>query len=323
MGTTLLLYAANAAEAPIRRAVPPQFWPGHLHRLMWADGHCTVDLGALTDAREVLPCLSARSPAPWGYQCALEYETATGHSGRTALDPVGAFAAAETNGGTKAVASVTDLLLIREPLQRAVLHLRAQGIHARDSALLSISIRDHGAAPAPAATGPGADIAVPARSQMVLRADLASHVCSPTSVAMLLDYYGHSTDIYELIAEARHQPSGLYGVWPANVHAATRRGLMGYLLHFPGWDAARALLDAGMPIVASVRYEEGDLRDAAIPQTNGHLLVLRGYDGDKVMVNDPAAKAEAEVARTYDLKEFCRVWLGNSAVGYVLFEEGV
>ena len=138
---------------------------------------------------------------------------------------------------------------------------------------------------------------------------------------MLLDHYGHSADIYELISAARHQSSGLYGVWPANIHAANRRGLMGYLLHFPNWDAARALLDAGLPIVASVRYEEGELRNAAIPRTNGHLLVLRGYEGDKVLVNDPAAKTDSEVKRTYDLKEYCRIWLQGSAVGYVLYDQ--
>ena len=94
---------------------------------------------------------------------------------------------------------------------------------------------------------------------------------------------------------------------------------MGYLLHFPRWETARELLDAGYPLIASVRYDEGELRDGAVHKTSGHLLIVRGYENDRVLVNDPAADCDGQVARTYDLSEFCAVWLERSAVGYVLF----
>lgn len=319
MSNALLLFAQGLDEAALQRVVPPPIRPKQIEPLAWNGDEFSFDLpsAALADALEILPCLSIVHDGAWGYQFALECETKAGHSSRAVLDPIGSFVSPEVRAANEAVAAEIDLLRIRSPWQTATLHLRVQGVAPTVPALLSVSVRRKGTVPVPTFTGRDTALAVPPQSQMVLRPELASHVCSPTSVAMLLSYYGHSADIYDVIAEARHQPSGLYGVWPANIHAAARRGLLGYLLHFPSWEAAHALLDAGFPIVASVRYEEGELSQAAIERTSGHLLVVRGCSGDTVLVNDPAANDE--VARAYDLAEFCKVWLERSAVGYVLF----
>ncbi len=327
MSNALLLFAQGLDEAALQRAVPLSIWPKQIGPLAWTSassveshgGEFSFDLppAALEGALEILPCLSVVHRGAWGYQFALECTTKAGHSSRAVLDPIGSFVGAEVSATNEAVSAEIDLLHIRSPLQAATLHLRVQGVSPTAPALLSVSVRRKGAVPAPTFTSRDTALAVPPQSQMVLRPELASHVCSPTSVAMLLAYYGRSADIYDVIAEARHQPSGLYGVWPANIHAAARRGLLGYLLHFPSWEAARALLNSGFPIVASVRYEVGELSRAAIARTSGHLLVVRGCAEDTVLVNDPAANDE--VARAYDLAEFCKVWLERSAVGYVLF----
>ena len=319
MSNSFLLFSQGLDEAALQRAVPPPIRPKQIEPLAWCGDEFSFDLpaAALAGALEILPCLSVIQDGAWGYQFALECETKAGHSIRTVLDPIGSFVGAAASAENEAVAAEIDLWRIRTPLQAATLHLCVQGVAPTASALLSVSVRRKGAVPVPTLTNRDTALAVPPQSQMVLRPELASHVCSPTSVAMLLAYYGHGADIYDVIAEARHQPSGLYGVWPANIHAAARRGLLGYLLHFPSWAAARALLDAGFPIVASVRYEVGELSRAAIERTSGHLLVVRGCAGDMVLVNDPAAKDE--VSRAYDLAEFCKVWLERSAVGYVLF----
>ena len=319
MSNTFLLFSQGLDEAALQRAVPPSIRPKQIEPLAWRGDEFSFSLppAVLAGALEILPCLSVFYKGEWGYQFALECETKTGHSSRAVLDPIGSFVSTEVSATNEAVAAEIDLLHIHTPLQAATLHLHVQGVAPTAPALLSVSVRRKGAVPAPTFASRDTTLAVPTQSQMVLRPELASHVCSPTSVAMLLAYYGHSADIYDVISEAHHQPSGLYGVWPANIHAAARRGLLGYLLHFPSWEAACALLDAGFPIVASVRYEVGELGRAAIERTSGHLLVVRGYAGDTVLVNDPAAKDE--VARAYDLVEFCKIWLERSAVGYVLF----
>jgi hypothetical protein len=71
--------------------------------------------------------------------------------------------------------------------------------------------------------------------------------------------------------------------------------------------------------VASVRYGAGELTGAAAPETPGHLLVLTGWDGEDVLVNDPAAPTPASVGRRYRRDELERVWLERTGVGYVIF----
>ena len=162
-------------------------------------------------------------------------------------------------------------------------------------------------------------MAVPVLSQMDASAAVARRICSPACVAMVLRYWGHVAGAESLAAEMFHPSLDLYGVWPAAIAAAARRRLGGYLLRFPDWNASRWCLDAGLPIIASIRYAAGELTGAAIAETSGHLVVVTGYDGDAVLVNDPAASPASRVARRYARDEFEHVWLARAGVGYVFF----
>src|SRR5205809_425157 len=79
---------------------------------------------------------------------------------------------------------------------------------------------------------------------------LGARICSPTSVAMVLGYWGRATAPAALAAEILHPALDIYGVWPAAVRAAAARGVAGYLLRFPDWGAVRWCLARGIPIVA-------------------------------------------------------------------------
>jgi len=136
---------------------------------------------------------------------------------------------------------------------------------------------------------------------------------------MVLAYYGTHVPVAELAREIFHRDLDIYGVWPAAIRAAGRRGIAGYLLRFPDWSAAEWCLAQGMPIIASVRYGAGELTDAAVTQTPGHLLVLTGHDAGHVFVNDPAAPTASGVSRRYRLDQLRRIWLERGGVGYVLF----
>jgi hypothetical protein len=220
-----------------------------------------------------------------------------------------------------------DVFRARAPVEAARLRLR---LRAPEPAAVLASPWMVALSASPTATGsvtptlaaptaPAARIAVPARSQMEAEASIAPRICSPTCVAMVLDFWRRPTPLGELAAEMYHPGVDLYGVWPTATMAAGRRGLAGYLLRFPDWDAAAWCLSRGLPVIASVRYQSGELAGAAVAQTQGHLIVLTGWEGDDVLVNDPAAPSAAAVGRRYRRDQLERVWLGRNGVGYVLF----
>jgi hypothetical protein len=169
------------------------------------------------------------------------------------------------------------------------------------------------------AAAPPVCLAVPSVSQMEADPALAHRICSPTCVAMVLDYWRRPANVAALAREMFHPATDLYGVWPAAILVAARRGVAGYLLRFPDWGAAAWCLARGMPVIASVRYAAGELTGAAASATPGHLLVLTGYEDGVALVNDPAAPTAATVARRYSVAELRRVWLDRASVGYVLF----
>jgi hypothetical protein len=272
-------------------------------------------------AHRLVPALSALGSSPAGFRFELSTYAAGAWSPWISGATVGR--ARLPDGSTRGAALVCEIdeFIADPPAERVRMVLRAQadGPSAALAEPWCVSLSSwspgdetsHGAA--------GARLVVPALSQMEQDATIRHRVCSPTCVAMVLAYYGRHVAVADLAREMFQPELDIYGLWPAAIRAASRRGIGGYLLRFPDWAAAAWCLERGMPVIASVRYATGELTDAAIAQTTGHLLVLTGYGGDHVDVNDPAAPRASDVARRYRLDELRRVWLTRSGVGYVLF----
>ena len=157
---------------------------------------------------------------------------------------------------------------------------------------------------------------VPPRTQMAAPEPLRSRICSPTCVSMALDHLGVAHDFDELLVAAHHRPTDLYGVWPQNVWAASRWAVLGATEATTDWGAARGMLDAGHPFVASIAFDAGGLDGAPLPSSRGHLVIVRGIQNNRVLVNDPAAPTVTDVPRRYDLEEFQNAWLGGRGVFY-------
>ena len=333
MLTDLFLAASGFEPTSLAEVIPPACRrPIALApRPVPVDGDVLVDLPAWTPRGAVshlLPALSILGADEYSYRFELSVHAAGGWSPWVGGAALGAVSFAPIPARAGALGADIDVFLTTEPVEAVRLRLRLHGGDRQrlltNRWFVSLSASDGVVEASAARPAPGrVSLDVPPRSQMEEDETIRHRICSPTSVAMVLEYLGARADTRALATAMFHAGLDLYGVWPAAIRAAGRHGVVGYLLRFPDWAAAAWCLAARLPIIASVRYAAGELTGAAMPETAGHLLVLVGYDGDRVLVNDPAAPDRRSVKRAYRLDELERVWLARSGVGYVLFRPPV
>ena len=162
-------------------------------------------------------------------------------------------------------------------------------------------------------------IEVPFRSQKSEDATVADRICSPTSVAMVMEYFGVDVPTKDVAALLHDPEERIYGNWVRAVQGAHELGLAGHLESFEDLESAEALLARGQPIIASIRTAAGDIPNAPYEQTQGHLLVLTGTDErGNIRVNDPAAVNAASGVTTYPRQAIHKAWILNGGIAYIL-----
>ena len=160
---------------------------------------------------------------------------------------------------------------------------------------------------------------VPGRSQRVEDKAISSRICSPTSVAMVVEYRKRRVPTAVMAATIYDTSHDIYGNWPRAIQGAFTYGVPGYLDRFADWHRVEKHIANGQPLIISIRSGKGDIEAAPFAYPGGHLLVLTGFDGaDGVHVNDPAANSAAEAPRVYRRHELEKVWMGRGGTAYVL-----
>jgi len=152
----------------------------------------------------------------------------------------------------------------------------------------------------------------PAYSQMAQPVPYARDICSPVSLAMALDRLGRRTGPLGAAIRVLDSTENIYGNWFFNTAYAGTQGLYSFLTRMNSLEEARMFLAAGIPIIASVTFNPGELKGSPLKKTRGHLLVIKGFDTKgNVVTNDPAAPDEKTVERVYYRAQFAAAWLKN------------
>ncbi|WP_254843091.1 peptidase C39 family protein [Deinococcus marmoris] len=191
---------------------------------------------------------------------------------------------------------------------------RLMSFNTSDTAL---RFQDQGRAGQPTAWN--RSLTVPGRSQMIYP-NGGEVWCSPTSVSMILGFWKRPVRVPDA-ARATFDPAyDGFGNWPFNTAYAATQGLQGLVTRMGSLRDAEAYLVRGLPLAVSLRLKAGELPGAPLSWSNGHLLVLRGFDaGGNPMVNDSAARSDDTVSRVYPRAVFERLWLGHAGgMAYVM-----
>ncbi|HOX28461.1 MAG TPA: C39 family peptidase, partial [bacterium] len=169
------------------------------------------------------------------------------------------------------------------------------------------------------------DIAVPFISQHDAAAVknsgmISAGCCAPTSVAMVLNYYGIPVSVETIGLRAYDHYDGIFGNWVYLAAAASEFGLEASVRRFSSWRDVEKLLKDTIPVIISVSYGKGDLTPKPNRESRGHLIVVRGFtESGDVICNDPdGGENVSGEGLVYDRDELGRAFFGHGGVGIVI-----
>ncbi|GAC1414446.1 MAG: peptidase C39 family protein [Candidatus Velthaea sp.] len=161
-----------------------------------------------------------------------------------------------------------------------------------------------------------ATLDVPALSQYLQDRPAERGWCSPTTLAMLLAYWGSSPALVDVVHGVYDEAYGGTGNWSFNMAYASSFGYRASVVHLDSLAHASHFVAAGIPLALSYSWSADELPGAPLEHSDGHLAVLRGFTGHgHPCMNDPA---QPDIVTTYDRAALERVWRAHGGVAYAI-----
>ncbi|MBV8689432.1 MAG: C39 family peptidase [Candidatus Eremiobacteraeota bacterium] len=201
----------------------------------------------------------------------------------------------------------TDVLRTQQPFDGVRVH--AKGVEF-DRIALATPARNGASTKS---NEPAIALDVPLRSQYV---NDERGWCSPASLSMVHAYFGHDYDVATTARSVFDYAYNGTGNWAFNVAFSGELGLQGVVAYLSSLEHARSFLEQRIPLILSYSWRRGELPGAPLEHSDGHIVVLRGFDaqGD-CLVNDPA---QHEIRVTYPREALEHIWLRNKGVCYIV-----
>ncbi|HHW79890.1 MAG TPA: hypothetical protein GX742_03690 [Acholeplasmataceae bacterium] len=157
-------------------------------------------------------------------------------------------------------------------------------------------------------------IAVPPKQQLAIPA-IGNLICSPTSLSMVIDYYGYETDVVTVAnAVSDKGARGIFGNWTLNAsYAGSFDNITSRVEYINEFSQLVDYIKNDIPVILSIRTTSKEqLEGTIMAYASGHLLVLSGFkerDGKwYAVVNDPAEHVDENVIREYPIEQLMNVW---------------
>ncbi|NTU78253.1 MAG: peptidase C39 family protein [Chloroflexales bacterium] len=239
----------------------------------------------------------------------------------------------------------TDTLMLAQPaaaLQARVLLCAEPGAPMPELESLALCLTARGDESAPRGHGSAQSAARPSAlrlplliSQHFSYPDHAPLWSSPTALAMVLAYWHERTgyaslapflateSVPAIVAPMVYDPGwDGTGNWAFNTAFAASLGLTAYVTRIGSLAQLARWTDAGVPVPICIRWGPGEL-DGATGRSAGHITVVTGLAGERVLVAEPAARDPAVVARSYRADQLYACWQrASGGAAYLIHPQG-
>lgn len=161
---------------------------------------------------------------------------------------------------------------------------------------------------------------VPKISQMVLNHPRHQSLCSPTSLAAVLQYLRQEDqDVLSLAEQVWDANGDIFGNWVFNIAQASASlgpAWRCWAARLNGFEDLMSYLTQQIPVIVSVK---GSLPGSPLPYAHGHLLVIRGYDSahQQVLCMDPAFSLPSLTYVAYPFQDFIKAWGNRYYLAYL------